>query len=228
MQTVIQSWEPPSLAVAGSAARFPVRRIYCVGRNYPEHTREMGHDPQRDAPVFFSKPADAIVAGGGRVAYPPATACLHHEVELVVALADGGSDIAPERALACVYGYAVGLDLTRRDLQQRAKEKGQPWDMGKGFDQSAPIGELQPAAHVGHPQSGAITLAVDGQLRQSGDLAQMGWPVPLIIAQLSKLVRLAAGDLIFTGTPAGVGPAERGETIVARIEGVGELTATLV
>jgi fumarylpyruvate hydrolase len=221
---------PPAqvgIPVAGSSALFPVRRVYCVGRNYADHAAEMGAD-SREPPFFFSKPADALVPGGGDVAYPPATANLQHEVELVVALVDGGADIPAARALACVYGYAVGLDLTRRDLQQQAKDKGHPWDMGKGFDQSAPIGAIQPVAAVGHPAGSPIWLKVNGQLRQDGDLQQMAWKVAEVIAKLSTYVTLVAGDLIFTGTPAGVSTVVRGDVLEAGVAGVGEITVRLV
>ena len=227
---------PPRVAlpVAGTAALFPVRRVYCVGRNYADHAREMGADT-REPPFFFSKPADALVPGGGAVAYPPATTNLQHEVELVVALGpavaslgDGGSDVPEARALEAVFGYAVGFDLTRRDHQQRSKEKGHPWDMGKGFDQSGPIGHIVPVAQCGHPAAGSIWLTVNGENRQSGDLVQMSWMVAEVIAQLSRLVRLAPGDLIFTGTPAGVSTVVRGDVLVGGVAGVGELTATLV
>jgi len=216
-----------SVPVTGGSALFPVRRIYCVGRNYADHAAEMGADT-REPPFFFSKPADALVPGGGDIAYPPATSNLQHEVELVVALRDGGADILPERALEYVYGYAVGLDLTRRDLQQLAKDKGHPWDMGKGFDQSAPIGAIHPLAALDHPTRGSIWLKVNGQLRQSGDLQQMSWKVAEVIARLSGYVALAAGDLIFTGTPAGVSTVVRGDVLAAGVAGVGELTIRLV
>ncbi|MBK8114498.1 MAG: fumarylacetoacetate hydrolase family protein [Candidatus Accumulibacter sp.] len=216
-----------SVPVTGGSALFPVRRIYCVGRNYADHAAEMGADT-REPPFFFSKPADALVPGGGDIAYPPATSNLQHEVELVVALRDGGADILPERALEYVYGYAVGLDLTRRDLQQLAKDKGHPWDMGKGFDQSAPIGAIHPLAALDHPTRGSIWLKVNGQLRQSGDLQQMSWKVAEVIARLSGYVALAAGDLIFTGTPAGVSTVVRGDVLEAGVAGVGELTIRLV
>lgn len=228
MDFVISPPPAVSLPVAGTAARFPVRRVYCVGRNYADHAREMGQDPEREPPFFFSKPADALVPGGGAIAYPPQTANLQHEIELVVALAGGGANIPVAQALDKVFGYAVGLDLTRRDLQQRAKDKGHPWDLGKGFDQSAPIGELQPASRVGHPQRGAITLEVNGDLRQRGDLAQMSWSVAEVIAKLSESVRLAPGDLIFTGTPAGVSAIVRGDRLRGVVDGVGELTIEIV
>jgi fumarylpyruvate hydrolase len=220
----------PTLAIAGSEAHFPVRRVYCVGRNYADHAREMGaHDQAdgREPPFFFSKPADAVVAGGD-VPYPPATANLQHEVELVVALGRGGADIPVAAALDCVFGYAVGFDLTRRDVQARAKEKGHPWDMGKGFDASAPTGELQPVSAIGHPAKGAIWLTVNGERRQNGDLADMLWKVAEVIANLSTVVRLAPGDLIFTGTPAGVSTVVRGDVLEGHVDGVGDLRVRLV
>jgi fumarylpyruvate hydrolase len=216
-----------SVPVTGGSALFPVRRIYCVGRNYADHAAEMGADT-REPPFFFGKPADALVPGGGDVLYPLATSNLQHEVELVVALIGGGAGVPPAKALDWVYGYAVGLDLTRRDLQQRAKDKGHPWDMGKGFDQSAPIGAIHPLAAVGHPERGAIWLKVNGQLRQNGDLGQMSWKVAEVIANLSNYVALAPGDLIFTGTPAGVSTVVRGDMLEAAVEGIGELTVRLV
>lgn len=233
MDFVFPPPSPPALAVAGTASLFPVRRIYCVGRNYADHAREMGAADQadgREPPFFFMKPADALVTGAGevRVAFPPATANLHHEVELVVALGSGGADIPVEAALGCVFGYTVGLDLTRRDIQARAKEKGHPWDMAKGFDQSAVAGILQPAARCGHPVAGRIRLEVNGQLRQDGDLACMSWSVPEVIANLSRFVSLAPGDLIFTGTPAGVGALQRGDVLSAEVAGVGQLAARIV
>jgi fumarylpyruvate hydrolase len=216
-----------SVPVAGSDARFPVRRVYCVGRNYADHAREMGADT-REAPFFFSKPVDALVPGGGDVAYPLATNNLQHEVELVVALGKGGANIPLDQALDCVFGYAVGFDLTKRDLQQRSKDKGHPWDMGKGFDQGGPIGTLQPVSTVGHPAQGAVWLKVNGELRQNGDLEQMSWKVAEVIANLSSYVALAAGDLIFTGTPAGVSTIVRGDVIEGGVAGVGELKIRLV
>jgi fumarylpyruvate hydrolase len=216
-----------SIPVAGSTALFPVRRVYCVGRNYAEHAREMGAD-SREPPFFFSKPADALVPGGGDVAYPQATDNLQHEVELVVALHQGGVCIPLEQALDCVFGYAVGFDLTKRDLQQRSKEKGQPWDMGKGFDQGGPIGEIQTVAQVGHPAQGGIWLKVNGERRQDADLAQMTWKVAEIIANLSTYIALAPGDVIFTGTPAGVSTVLRGDVLEGGIVGIGELRIRLV
>ena len=216
-----------SVAVAGTEARFPVRRIFCVGRNYAAHAREMGADPTRTPPCFFTKPADAVLdAGPGQQAtipYPPQTQELHHEVELAVAIGRGGTDIPVDRALEHVFGYAVALDLTRRDLQRAAKERRHPWDWGKAFDRSAPMAEVHPVATVGHPRAGRIWLTVDGVLRQEADLADLIWPVADVVAQISASMALAPGDLILTGTPAGVGPLERGQTVRAGIEGIGEL-----
>jgi fumarylpyruvate hydrolase len=215
----------PSVAIEGSERRFPVHRIYCVGRNYEEHRKEMGMtDP--DPPFFFSKPADAVVASGEPVPYPPRTQNFHHEIELVVAIGRGGRQIPAERALEHVFGYAVGNDLTRRDLQLAAREKGRPWDMSKGFDRSACISPIRSASH-GHPKSGRIWLSVNNALRQQADLADMIWGVPEIIAELSTLVELAPGDLIYTGTPAGVGPLRPGDRIEGGIDGVGALANTI-
>jgi fumarylpyruvate hydrolase len=210
----------PSVAVEGSQARFPVRRILCVGRNYAAHRREMGGDDP-DPPFFFSKPADAVAPSGADIPYPPATSELHHEVELVAALGAGGSDVAVGDALGLVFGYAVGVDLTRRDLQAAARAKGQPWDAAKGFDHSAPIGAIRPAD--GPPPKGAIRLAVNGEVRQNALIADMIWDVANIIAEASRLWRLGPGDLIFTGTPDGVGPLVRGDAVSCEIEGVGGL-----
>ncbi len=214
----------PSLAIQGSALRFAVRRIFCVGRNYAEHAREMGNDPSRDPPFFFTKPADALVADGAAIPYPPATANLHHEAELVAAIGTGGADIAEAEALPHVWGYAPGNDLTRRDLQARAKENRQPWDMAKGFDKSAVCGALVPAAECGPITRARLSLTVNGTLRQDADVADMIWPLPAIIAHLSGLVRLAPGDLIFTGTPAGVGPLLRGDLCTVAITGLGTVS----
>ena len=215
------------LPVAGRDAGFPVRRVYCVGQNYADHSIEMGVDT-RQPPFFFSKPNDALVPGGGDVAYPPMTENLQHEVELVIALGKGGANIPTDQALDCVFGYAIGFDLTRRDLQALAKEKKQPWDMGKGFDQGGPIAAIQPVDQIGHPAKGSIWLKVNGGLKQKGDLSQMTWKVAEIIANLSSYVRLAPGDLIFTGTPAGVSTIVRGDVLEGAIEGVGELKVRLV
>ena len=224
MTTVIPAWSLPTIEVAGESARFPVRRIYCVGRNYAAHTREMGGDPTREDPFFFAKPADAIVANGATLAYPPATRNLHHEIELVVALKGGGANVPADKVMDLVYGYAVGLDMTRRDLQNAAKAGGKPWDMGKGFDRSAPVTAIQPAARIGHPSKGAIWVKVNGVVKQSGDLADMIWSVPETLSYLSGLVELAPGDLIFTGTPDGVGPVVAGDTLEGHVDGVGDLT----
>jgi len=228
MDYVIPLWVPMAVAVVGTDARFPVRRIYLVGRNYPEHAREMGADPSREEPFFFSKPADALVPGGGEVPYPPLTDNYQHEVELVVALGKGGAEISPGDAAGYVFGYAIGLDMTRRDLQAALKEKGRPWEMGKAFDRSAPIGSIHPAAAVGHPRRGSIELDVNGVTRQRGNLADMIWTVDEVIARLSRYVRLEAGDLVFSGTPAGVGRLIRGDRLVGRIEGLGELRVTVI
>lgn len=227
MALVITAVDPVTLQVVGTDARFPIRRIYCVGRNYAEHTREMGGNPEREPPFFFQKNPDNAVADG-RFPYPPGTSDVHHEVELVVALADGGQDIAVERALDHVYGYAVGLDMTRRDVQGEAKKAGRPWAMGKAFERSAPISAIRPASAIGHPAKGRIWLDLDGKPRQEGDLADMIWSVPEIIATLSSLIILAPGDLIMTGTPAGVGPVVKGQTMRAGIDAVGEITVEVV
>jgi len=210
----------PALAVAGSDQTFPVRRVFCVGRNYAAHAREMGSDPSREPPFFFTKPADAVVPASGSVPYPPSTQELHHEVELVVALKGGGTDIAPEQALDLVWGYGVGLDLTRRDLQAIAKKDGRPWDMAKGFDASAPCSPLQPVSAVGHPDDAAIWLEVNGQRKQEGNLNEMIWPVADVIAYLSRFVALAPGDLIYTGTPSGVDALNPGDRVRGGVDGV--------
>lgn len=214
----------PSLPVTGRDEVIPIRRIYCVGRNYAAHIVEMGSDPDREPPFFFAKPADAIVAGGGKIPYPPLTEDLQHEMELVVVLGSGGRDIPVEQALDHVFGYAAGLDMTRRDLQAEAKKTGRPWDMGKGFDYSAPCSPVRPASEVGHPAEGAIWLKVNGATRQSGDLNQQIWKVEEAIAYLSRFVALAAGDLIFTGTPAGVGRVVRGDRLEGHIDRVGDIS----
>jgi len=218
----------PSLAVRGSDRRFPVHRIYCVGRNYAAHAVEMGHDPDREPPFFFQKNPDNLLPGGSDFPYPDKTEDLHYELELVVALASGGRNIAVESALDCVFGYAVGLDMTRRDLQGQAKKMGRPWDVGKAFDYSAPCSEIVPAHTIGHPAAGAVWLKVNGEDRQNGDLNQMIWKVPEIIAYLSGLFSLAPGDLIYTGTPAGVGATVRGDTLHGGVAGVAELEISVV
>jgi len=222
---------PPTISVpvAGAgAAAFPVRRVFCVGRNYAAHAREMGGDPNREPPFFFTKPADALVTGGADIPYPTATANLHHEMELVVAIGTGGADIPAEAALSHVFGYAAGLDLTRRDLQDEAKAARRPWDMAKGFDASAPVGEIAPASAIGHPAAGRIALTVNGTVKQEGDLLDQIWAVPEIIAALSRLVRLAPGDLIFTGTPDGVGALVKGDVLHGEIAGVGQVTTRIL
>lgn len=224
---------PPvaSVAVVGTDARFAVRRIFCVGRNYAAHAREMGADPDRTLPCFFTKPADAVVDADASLAasipYPPDTAELHHEVELAVAIGTGGATISRERALDHVFGYAVALDLTRRDRQREAKERRHPWDWGKAFDRSAPIAALHPARDVGHPEQGRIWLTVDGELRQQADLGELIWPVAEVVSLISRSIALAPGDLVLTGTPAGVGPIERGQTVRAGIDGLRELQLTV-
>lgn len=214
---------PVTLPVAGCSDRFPVRRIFCVGRNYAEHSREMGGDPTREAPFFFTKPADAVVESGATIPFPPMTADLHHEAELVVALGAGGRDIAVTDAPVLIWGHAAGNDLTRRDLQAEAKSARRPWDMSKAFDRSAIVGPLRP----GPLADGAITCTVDGRVTQSARLSDMIWSVPEIIAHLSRYVELKPGDLIFTGTPAGVGPIRSGESCTVSIDGLGDATVTI-
>jgi fumarylpyruvate hydrolase len=214
-----------TVAVAGADAVFPVARVYCVGRNYAEHSIEMGHDPDREPPFFFMKPADAVVPPG-RLPFPTRTRELHHEIELVVALGEGGRDIPEERALDHVFGYAVGLDMTRRDLQAEAKKAGRPWDMAKGFDGSAPTGWIRTVEDIGHPTKGAIWLRINGEPRQQGDLDQQIWTVPETISLLSTLVSLRPGDLIMTGTPKGVGQVEPGDRLEGHIDAVGDLSVT--
>jgi len=217
----------PTLGIEGGDDRFPVHRIYCVGRNYAAHAREMGHDPDREPPFFFQKNPDCLLEGAD-FPYPPATSDVHHEIELVVALGEGGTGIAPQRALEHVFGYAVGIDMTRRDLQAEAKRLGRPWEVGKAFEHSAPCSALVPASRCGHPQRGRIWLEVNGEPRQDGDLAQMIWKVPEMIAFLSGLFTLRAGDLVFSGTPAGVGPTVRGDRLRGGVEGVGEIALSVV
>jgi fumarylpyruvate hydrolase len=218
----------PSVAVAGSDARYPVRRVYCIGRNYREHAREMGHDPDREAPFFFMKPADAVVADAKTVRYPSRTADLHHEIELVTAIGTSGANIPVDQALKHVYGYAVGIDFTRRDLQQAAKKLGRPWSTAKGFDESAPVSTVHAAADIGHPSSGRIWLAVNDEVRQQGDLNELIWDVAESVAELSTLFRLEPGDLLFTGTPAGVGPVIVGDRVTGGIEGIDEIEITII
>nr|WP_243853511.1 fumarylacetoacetate hydrolase family protein [Sphingopyxis panaciterrae] len=218
----------PTVPIEGREQPFPVRRIFCVGRNYAEHAREMGGAPDREPPFFFAKPADAVVAATAEIAIPPRTANLHHEIELVVALGSGGRNIPRDAAIETVFGYAVGNDLTRRDLQAEAKAAGRPWDMAKGFDYSAIISPIRPAAEVGHPANARIWLSVNGELRQEGDIADMIWPVADIIAELSTYVELKAGDLIYTGTPAGVGRIVAGDLVEGGVDGIGTIANRFV
>ncbi len=223
----ISLWDVPALAVAGADAQFPVRRIYCVGRNYAAHAREMGHDPDRDPPFFFAKPADSLVPNGAAVPYPVATKNLHPEIELVVALGSGGWNIPLEEANDCIFGYGVGLDMTRRDMQGVAKDMGRPWDLSKGFDNAAPLTAIHRVRDVGIIESGAISLRVNGELRQEGDLADMIWNVPETINYLSGLIELKPGDLIFTGTPDGVAAIERGDVLEGHVDGLDDLKFSL-
>ena len=223
---VISAPPRPALAVTGTSRLFPVRRVWCVGRNYIEHIREMGQD-ERAPPFFFAKPADALVPDGSVVPYPPLTKDLHFEVELVVALKGGGRNIAPGRALDLIYGYAAGIDLTRRDLQIASRDVKRPWEIGKAFDASGPCGALRPASEIGHPAKGRIHLSVNRTVRQDGDLEQLIWSVPEIISQLSGQVAVAAGDVIFTGTPAGVGAVVPGDQLKGEVAGVGSVTVTM-
>ena len=224
MNEVEYIFEPPprpSVAIEGETQRFPLRRIFCVGLNYAAHAREMGKDPDAEPPFFFTKPADAVVESGASIPYAAMTKDLHYELELVAALGSGGQELPRTHALDCVFGYAAGIDLTRRDLQKLARSEGKPWDFAKGFDRSAPIGAIRPAARIGHPGTGRLLLQVNGVTRQDGDLADMILDVAGIIAELSRYVALAAGDLIFTGTPEGVGPLFPGDIVKGSIDGVG-------
>jgi len=228
MTTVIPLPAPVLLPVAKSDRAFPVRRVYCVGRNYAAHAIEMGHDPDREPPFFFQKNPDNLTAQQAEFPYPPLSSDVHHEVELVVVLKKGGDNVDTGDALDCVYGYAVGIDFTRRDLQAEAKAAGKPWAAAKAFEHSAPVSEIVPAETIGHPANGNIWLTVNGDRKQQGDLNQMIWKVPEIIAELSKLFTLAAGDVIMTGTPSGVGSVSRGDVISCGIDGVATLTITVV
>ena len=231
MSSVIPAWDTPSIPVAGRAERFPVRHIYCVGRNYAEHAKEMGGDAAREPPFFFTNPADAIVPvvppDVGSVRFPLATKNYQHELELVAAIGAAGAGLAPERASDIIFGYAVGLDMTRRDLQIDMREKKRPWDLGKSFAEAAPIGPVHAVSQVGHPNRGRITLDVNGETRQRGDLADMIWDVPHVLHFLSQYYELLPGDLVFTGTPAGVGPVVAGDLLVGRIEGLGQLSVRI-
>lgn len=224
------AFEPPAqpaVAIRGATALFPARRVYCVGRNYAAHAVEMGHDPNREPPFFFMKTPDALLPDRGVFPYPTETSDVHHEVEMVVALSGGGRDVAEAEALGLVFGYAVGIDFTRRDLQAEAKRLARPWEVGKAFDHAAPCGPIAPAAEIGHPASGAVTLDVNGTRVQEGDLNQLIWTVPEMIAGLSRLFELRPGDMIFTGTPAGVGPVLRGDRLEGAVAGVGTLSITV-
>lgn len=223
---VIPPPNQPSLAIAGRTERFPVRRIWCVGRNYLEHVRELGND-EKQPPFFFGKHADMVAPDGAVIPFPSLTNDLQHEVELVVALHSGGTDIAPNDALGHVYGYGVGIDLTRRDLQTAARKKEQPWEIGKSFDHSAPCSPLRAASEIGHPEKGRIWLSVNGAVKQNGDLAQMIWKTSDVIAKLSQQVSLGAGDIILTGTPAGVAALKPGDRIACGIDGVGTLNVSI-
>ena len=227
MKVAFDAPQSPTLAIHGSDELFPVHRIYCVGRNYAEHAIEMGHDPDREPPFFFQKNPDNLVVNAPSFAYPVASADVHHEIELVVGLSSGGTDIALEDAMRCVFGYAIGLDMTRRDLQGVAKKMGRPWEVGKAFEQSAPCTPMWLASEIGHPQAGRISLSVNGEVRQDGDLAQMIWKVPEMISYLSGLFTLQPGDLIFSGTPAGVGPVNRGDHLEGTVENVGTLSISV-
>lgn len=227
MPYVIAAPTPPSVEVKDTSDRFPVRRIFCVGRNYAAHAREMGND-DREPPFFFTKPADAVVPNDSAVPYPPRTSNFHHEVELVVAMGGGGANIPADKANSLVFGYAVGIDLTRRDLQSDARDHGRPWDVSKGFDRSAPIAAIRPRTSAGAIERGSIWLKVNGKSRQQADIAEMTWKVPEIIAELSTLFEVAAGDLIFTGTPAGVGALVRGDVVEAGIDGLDTLSTRIV
>jgi fumarylpyruvate hydrolase len=224
---IISPPDTPSVAVADSSARFPVRRIFCVGRNYAAHTREMGKDPDREPPFFFSKPADAVVDDNATVAYPPQTENLHFEAEMIVAIGKGGVDIAEQDALDHVWGYAIGNELTRRDIQLAARDMGRPWDWGKGFDHSAVCGPVHAVSEVGHIDQGSIKLRVNGAIKQDADLNEMIWSIPEQIAILSRTMTLKAGDLIYSGTPAGVGPLVPGDVCEVEIAGLGKLTTTI-
>ena len=216
-----------SIPIDGSEQVFPVRRVYCIGRNYAAHAIEMGHDPDREPPFFFQKNPDNLYVGE-TFPYPVQTGDVHHEIEMIVALKSGGTDIPIDSALDHVWGYGVGLDMTRRDLQGVAKEMGRPWEIGKAFEKSAPISALKPVSAVGHPSSGLVQLTVNGTPKQTGDLNQMIWKVPEMISYLSEYFELAAGDVIMTGTPSGVGPVVRGDVMACHVEGVGDLTVTVV
>jgi fumarylpyruvate hydrolase len=226
-KTVIPVPEVVSAPIEGSEERFPVRRVYCIGRNYAAHAIEMGHDPDREPPFFFQKNPDNLDFTG-EFPYPEKTSDVHHEIELVVVLSKGGRSIPLDKALDCVWGYAVGLDMTRRDLQGEAKKMGRPWEIGKAFERSAPMGPIVPASRIGHPDGGRITLKVNGEMRQEGDLNQLIWKIPEMISYLSDYFELKPGDVIMTGTPAGVGAVSRGDVMEGHVDGVGDLLVKVV
>jgi fumarylpyruvate hydrolase len=228
MKTVIPVPATVLMPISGTTDTFPVRRVYCVGRNYAAHAIEMGHDPDREAPFFFQKNPDNLLPPTAGFPYPPLSTDVHHEVELVIALKSGGTAIPAGDALDCIYGYAVGIDFTRRDLQAEAKASGKPWAAAKAFEHSAPCSAIVPAETIGHPADGNIWLAINGERKQQGDLNQMIWKVPEIIAELSRLFALAPGDMIMTGTPSGVGPVLRGDTVTCGIDGVATLSVAVV
>lgn len=228
MAYVISPVEAPALPVVGTTDLFPVNRIFCVGRNYADHVREMGGNPEREAPVFFMKPGSALLAEGKDFPYPARSEDVHYEFELVVAIGKGGANIPVEKALNHVYGYGAGLDMTRRDLQQDARKKGMPWEIGKSFDHSAPCSKIAPASKIGHPSKGKLWLELNGNRVQDSDISQLIWNVSEMVAALSTYFTLTPGDLIFTGTPAGVGPVKRGDVMRGSIETVGELTVRVV
>jgi fumarylpyruvate hydrolase len=227
MSFVFEPPPRPSIAIVASDARFPVRRIFCVGRNYADHVREMGADPKSEPPIFFSKPADAVVESGATIAYATNTTNLHHEVELVLAIGEGGDDIAEKAALRYIWGYGVGVDLTRRDRQAEAKKAGAPWDAAKGFDNSAPLGALTPADVSGHLTKARIWLAVNGAVKQDSNIADMIWNAAEVVAGLSRVWALRAGDIIFTGSPAGVSALNVGDVVTCGVDGLGPLSFTI-
>ncbi|MEZ2127262.1 MULTISPECIES: fumarylacetoacetate hydrolase family protein [unclassified Sinorhizobium] len=226
--TIIPLPAPVLLPIEGAAESFPVRRVYCVGRNYADHAIEMGHDPNREPPFFFQKNPDNLLPPGKDFPYPPLSSDVHHEVECIIALKSGGADIPVDRALDCIYGYGVGIDFTRRDLQGEAKKAGRPWEVAKAFEASAPVSAIVPASRLAHPGKGKVWLELNGKRMQDGDLAQMIWKTPEIIAELSKLFVLAPGDIIMTGTPAGVGAVQKGDRISCGVEGIATLSLSVI